>query len=241
MYIRGTIQAVAAVAVMGGVIGLVAGWRYGHALVTAGLAGFLATVLRGHMRRSWYLGLAYVPGSAAVTSLREERFEDAARERAEQTGYLRTLAFAAPHEMHHLAPALIAQWYALTRLGQHDDAVVVAEEAVSVGRILEAARNDRQPVVEEALEDLEHSLSNLAPTRVGPEADELLMLRGERARNAERAHARSLGTVANRHVRLGEYDAARPLLDERVRICRHLAADEARSLEDELAALPSAR
>ncbi|TCC29357.1 tetratricopeptide repeat protein [Kribbella sindirgiensis] len=226
VYVRGAIQSVATVAVVGGVIGWIAGWQYGHALVTAGLAGFLATLLRGQMRRSWYLGVAYVPGTAAVKSLQEERFEDAVAERAEQAGYLRKLAFAEPSETHHLPPALMAQWRALTSLDRHSDALVVAEEVVAVGRIVDAVRNEGRPVVDLALELLEFSLSELPPVRVGAEADELLMMRAERARSANRQHAQALGIVADRHLALNEYDAARPLLEERTRVRRHLAADE---------------
>lgn len=116
----------------------------------------------------------------------------------------------------------MVQWTALTELGQHADALVVAEEAVAVCRVVDAER----PLLDRALELVECSLSEFPDEPVGSAADELLALRSQRAADANQTRARSLAIVAERHLERRECDAAQPLLEEVVRIHRYLAAGQ---------------
>jgi tetratricopeptide (TPR) repeat protein len=224
LYARGSVQMVAAIAIVTGVIGWIAGWRYGQGLITLAVIVYAITLVP-NPRRSWYLGLARPHAEWAAKSFGAGRFEQAADDLAAQVGYLRKLAFAQPREAKDLGQALMGQWTALTKLGRHAEALVVAEEAVAVSRIVDANPAER-PALDRALELVEASLSEFPDDPVGPETSELLRLRAERADDANRAEARALTIVAERHVERNEYDAARPLLEQAVRIQRHRASSE---------------
>jgi tetratricopeptide (TPR) repeat protein len=218
LYIRSAVQTVGAIAVIVGGIGWITGWRYGHGLVTLGLAVYLCSAVTGRMGKGWHTVSAFHDGKQAANSYREGRFEDAAEHIANQVGHVRQLAFIDPGETRYAGRTLIAQWTVLTKLGRHEDALVVAEEAVAVCRIADAGR----PQLVRALELVEWSLSEFPDRPVGPETDELLRLRAERADEANRLQARALTMVAERHVERREHAAARPLLEQAARIHRHL-------------------
>lgn len=222
LYLRGAVQTVGAVAVIVGGIGWITGSRYGHGLVTLGLAVYLCSVITRRMGKGWHTVSAFHDSKQATKSYGEGRLEDSAEHIASQVGHVRQLAFIDPGETRYAGHALIAQWTVLTKLGRHDDALVVAEEAVAVCRIVDAGR----PQLVRALELVECSLSEFPDRLVGHEADELLALRTELADEANRTQARSLAIVAERHLERSEYDAARPLLEEVVRIHRHLASGD---------------
>ncbi|NIK60168.1 tetratricopeptide repeat protein [Kribbella shirazensis] len=222
MYIRGGVQMAATAAVVAGGIGWLAGWRYGHALITLGLALYVCTLFPRRAGRSWHTTLAFYAAKEAAKSYEAGQFEDAAAAVASQVGHLRKLAFIRPDESKYLGNALTAQWNTLTKLGRHADALVVAEEAVAVCRIVDQGR----PPLDRALELVECSLSEFPDEPAGASADELLALRSQRADEANRLRARSLAIVAERHLERSEHDAAHPLLEEVTRILRYLGSDE---------------
>ncbi|MET9311443.1 tetratricopeptide repeat protein [Kribbella sp. NPDC003505] len=218
VYIRGGLQMIGLAAVVAGGAGWIAGRPYGHGLLTLGLIGYVCTIVPG--RRAWYGAMGFHSGRQGAKSFRAGQFEESADHLAEQVRHLRKLAFMRPSETSRLYLALTAQWTALTKLGRHAEALVVAEEAVVVGRLVDAGR----PRLDQALELVETSLGDFADEPIGPEAGELLALRAQLAGDADRAQARSLALVAERHMNRREYDAARPLLEQAVRIHRHLAS-----------------
>lgn len=222
LYIRGGVQMVAAVVVIVGGIGWIAGWRYGHGLVTLGLAAYVCSLFRRRRGKGWHSSLAYYDAQHATKSFKAEQFEDAAEQFASQVRHVRKLAFISPRDVKYLGNALMAQWSALTKLGRHSDALVIAEEAVAVCRLVEAER----PQLGQALRLAEYSLSELPDTPVGREAEDLLALRATQVSEAVWAHVGALNLVAAHHLERGEYDAARPLLEQVAPLLRQLAPDE---------------
>lgn len=218
LYIRGGIQFVMAIAVIVGGVGWIIGWQYGHGLVTLGLAGYLCSAVTRRVGKGWHTVLANYDSKQAAKSYSAGRFEESAEHVASQVGHVRQLAFLDAGQSRYVGNALIVQWSVLTRLGRHEDALVVAEEAVAVCRIVDASH----PQLVRALELVECSLSEFPDRTIGHEADELLALRAELADEANRTRARSLAIVAERHEERREHDFARPLLEEAVRIHRHL-------------------
>lgn len=225
LYVRGAVQGVGVVAVAAGAIGWIAGWRYGHALVTLGLVVYIASYFPRRVRTAWYLALAFPHGDRAAKTFGAGQYAEAADELAAQATHLRKLAFAQPNEAERLGQVLMGQWSALTKLGRHADALLIAEEAVAVMRLVDAGRREPQ-ALDRALELVECSLSEFPDEPVGSTAAELLMLRARKADDVSRAHARVLAIVAERHVGRHEHDAARPLLEQAVRIQRHRASGE---------------
>ncbi|WP_406056162.1 tetratricopeptide repeat protein [Kribbella sp. NBC_00889] len=191
---------------------------------TITVIGAFVVLLFGDSVRSLYLGQAIAQYRYASKSFRSGKHEDAADEAAQAAVNLRKLGFARPAELKRLAPALSLQWAALENLDRHADAALVAEELVAVYRTVGENYWERFYLAD-SMERLETSVSELPADRVGAEADELLMARAELAYEANRKHARALGLVADRHVKLREYDAALPLLIQAADILRPLAAE----------------
>ena len=203
---------------------------------TIAVIGAFVVLLFGDSVRSFYLGKAIAQYRHASNSFRSETYEDAADEAAQAAVSLRKLGFARPAELKRLAPALSLHWAALEKLDRHEDAALVAEELVAVYRTVGQNYWERFYLAD-AMEQLETSLSELPADRVGAEADELLIARAELAYDANRKHARALTLVADRHLKLREYDAALPLLVQAADILRPLAAgypDRRSSLVDTL-------
>lgn len=95
--IRGLVQFTAALAVIAGVIGLIIGWRYGHGLITAGLAIYVATFFNRRMSFHRSMGgfeLMQAQGDNAL-----QHIESAVRS-------YRKLAAKRPREATYLADAL---------------------------------------------------------------------------------------------------------------------------------------
>jgi tetratricopeptide (TPR) repeat protein len=138
----------------------------------------------------------------------------------------RRMAFRYDSDLEVLGRAMLLHVGTLAHLPREAESVVVTQEAVAVLRL--AADLDPGPAqqLNDALIYLEAARSDL-PTygRVTPAADEML---DERRRYA--AHGRDrlisgLKFVAERHLELSESDAARPLLEQAVRLLRDATLD----------------
>jgi hypothetical protein len=125
--------------------------------------------------------------------------------------------------LRRLADALAALWLALSSADRHEDALVVAEEAVAIWRILAEDPHERLYLAT-ALDMLTASLSYTEDQAFGTAADELLRLRAELANEASAELAGSLIAVADRHTALDQHAAARPLLEQAVALRRQLVS-----------------
>lgn len=218
---RYPVRVLGGLAVVAGLVLWIAGVESGKTIT---VIGAFVVLLFGDSVRSFYLGQAIAQSRQASKSFEAGEFEDAAEEAAQTAVNLRKLGFARPAELKRLAPALGLQWAALEKLDRHEDAALVAAEAVAVYRTVGKNYWERFYLAD-AMEQLETSVSELPADRVGADADELLMARAELAYEANRKHARALGLVAERHAKLREYDAALPLLVQAADILRPLAAE----------------
>lgn len=191
---------------------------------TVAVVGAFVAVLGGNTDnvRAWYLSLAIVHGRRALKLSAAGRYEEAEEDAAGWVRNARKLVFARPADVKQLSQALTSLWSVLTKLDRHADALVIAEEAVAVGRIAAARSHWERIYLADALELLECSVSALPGERVGPAADELIMVRADIANDAGNRHARALALVAEQHTDLQEHDAALPLFEELVRIRRNL-------------------
>ena len=129
MYLRGAVQIVGLIAVVAGVIGWVTGWRYGHSLVTIGLAVYLASLFtRG-------VSLQRTLGTFEAVRSRRSTGEEALAHAAGAVHHYRKLASKRPGERGRLDQMLETQWHLLNKLGKHEDALPVAREAVESCRL----------------------------------------------------------------------------------------------------------
>ncbi len=146
-----------------------------------------------------------------------------------------------PTELRRLADALAHLWLALSMSDRHADALVVAEEAVAVWRILAEEDPHERLHFATALDMLTASLSCVDDEPFGAAAEELLRLRTELADEAAAELAGSLLAVADRHTALDEHTAALPLLERAVDIRRGLVSTSAVDDFDLLVALTGLR
>lgn len=125
--VRGLVQFVGLVAVVVGAMGWIAGWGYGHTLVTAGLVVYIATFFNNRISYHRSMGNFYLLDAKGDNELDE--VQSAVRQ-------FRKLAAKRPDEAARLARALDRLWRLLNDAGNHQEAVPIAQEAVEIWRAL---------------------------------------------------------------------------------------------------------
>jgi tetratricopeptide (TPR) repeat protein len=216
--IRGVVQLVAALAIVAGLIGWIAGRRYGHELVTLGLLVYLATFFtrRTSFKRSWgTLELMRATGDEAL-----EHVESAVRS-------FRKLAAKRPGEARHLAGALDRQWHLLNELGKHEEALPVAREAVENWRAVVVDEPGHRAQLSKALNHVSVSLGRLGLDEESIPVDEeaIVVQRGVVAAQ-ENVLARHLANLAIALRNCARWEEALPPAQEAAGLYRRLVPSE---------------
>ncbi|MET9272456.1 tetratricopeptide repeat protein [Kribbella sp. NPDC003557] len=218
--IRGAMQAVAVLAVLAGAITWLAGWRYGHGLVTLGLLLYVATFFTRQMSfsRSW--------GVLAMRQAEQASGDEALEHVASAVRAFRKLAGRRPAESWRLALALDEQWDLLNAQDKHEQALPVVEEAVETWRGVVIDQPAYRTNLARALNHAGFTLGELdREDEAIPYTEEAIVLNRALMANHEKHLAQNLANlVVSLHDR-DHWERSLPVAEEALATYRRLLPD----------------
>lgn len=220
-----TVVYVRRVLALAGVVTWIAGWHYGHALITLGL---LITVIRydfiGELRLS--LGVLFTRDIQKYSDRSEP--EEALSSAGTAVRHFRKFAAKYPAESWRLALALDTQRGLLTDQGQHENALAVGREAIEVWRRAVAIDKGYTVHLSKAVNRVAVILSRLdRETEAIPHSREAIALTRQLVTLHEGSLALNLSNLTISLIDGEEWDRALPPAEEAWEIRRRLAATDA--------------